>query len=66
MKLSAAQQKIVDRMRNGESLRFNQQTGRYVLQNGFGVEKDIDQRPVLVMIRDGAIQQDVMGHCRVA
>ena len=66
MKLSSAQQKIVDRMRNGESLKFNQQTGRYVLKNVFGVEKDIDQRPMLVMIRYAAVQQDVMGHCRVA
>jgi hypothetical protein len=64
-KLSTAQQKIVDRIGSGEALKFDQRTGRYVFTNSGGAEKDVDQRPVLVMIRDRVLRQDMTGHCYV-
>lgn len=64
MKLSRAQQKIVDRMKSGESLSLDAHTGRYILKKN-GIVADIDQRPVLVLIRDGAIHQELSGSCHL-
>lgn len=63
--LSNAQRKIVDRMKAGESLSYDQKIGRYVMKKN-GVASQIDQRPVLVMIRDGSIRQDLGGSCHLS
>lgn len=63
-KPSPAQAKIIARMQAGGRLVFNTKTGRYTMTEG-GKEKDIDQRPILVMLRDGLLFQDMSGFCRL-
>lgn len=65
MKPSHAQAKLLSRITNGARLSFDHATGRYVLtQNGSSLS--IDQRPVLTMIRNGLLHQDMTGYCRPA
>lgn len=62
MKPSIAQAKILKRMGSGGTLALNPKTGRYCITEN-GVSRNIDQRPVEVMIRDGILCQDLGGHC---
>ncbi|KJJ97361.1 hypothetical protein UB44_17130 [Burkholderiaceae bacterium 26] len=63
-KLSTAQQKIFERMLAGETLEFDPKSGRFVMQDRDKV-KHVDQRPVEVMLRDGALWKDMLGRCHM-
>lgn len=63
-KLSGAQSKIIDRIKTGGRLALDPKTGRYIFTEMDGKVRQIDQRPVLVMIRDGWLHQTLGGECR--
>lgn len=65
-KPSAAQAKIITRINAGSRLAFDPKTGRYTFTEMNGKVCQIDQRPVLVMIRDGLLHQTLGGECRLA
>ncbi len=65
-KPSAAQSKIIARLKAGSRLALDAKTGRYTLTEMHGAVCQIDQRPVLVMIRDGLLHQNLNGECRPA
>lgn len=61
---SFAQQKVLDRIIAGGRLSFDSSTGRYQLLEQ-GQINSVDQRPVLVMLRNGLLFQDMSGICRL-
>jgi hypothetical protein len=63
---STAQSRILEQLASGERLALDTKTGRYTMNTLDGRVKQIDQRPVLVMLRDGLLCQDVAGRCRAA
>lgn len=63
-KPSIAQTKIINRVNAGSRLALDPKTGRYTLTELSGKICQIDQRPVLVMIREGLLQQTLGGECR--
>jgi len=62
---SLAQQKLLDRIAAGARLRLDPSSGRYTITEMSGKVCQIDQRPVIVMIRDGLLHQTLMGECRL-
>ncbi|PKM47129.1 MAG: hypothetical protein CVV05_01435 [Gammaproteobacteria bacterium HGW-Gammaproteobacteria-1] len=64
-KPSNAQAKIIDRINEGARLSLDVKTGRYIITEIGGKVCQIDQRPVLVMIRDGLLHQSLGGECRM-
>lgn len=63
-KPSAAQAKILARIKAGGKLALDAKTGRYAFTEMHGKVCAIDQRPVLVMIREGLLIQSLTGECR--
>jgi hypothetical protein len=60
---SLAQQKVLDRIAAGARLRLDPTCGRYTLTEMNGRVCQIDQRPVIVMIRDRHLHQTLTGEC---
>lgn len=65
-KPSIAQNKILTRIKAGSRLALDPKTGRYSFTEMDGKVCQIDQRPVLVMIKNGLLQQTLGGECRSA
>lgn len=65
-KPSAAQAKIIAQINAGGRLALDAKTGRYTFTEMHGKVCQIDQRPVLVMIREGLLTQSLTGECRPA
>lgn len=63
-KPSIAQGKIIDRIKAGARLALDPKSGRYTLTELSGKVSQVDQRPVLVMIRDGLLWQTLSGECQ--
>lgn len=64
-KPSAAQAKIIAMIQGGGRLALDAKSGRYTVTELSGKVIVVDQRPVIVMIRDGILAQDMTGICRV-
>lgn len=60
---SHAQAKILERMRAGARIALDPKTGRYTITER-GAVLALDQRPILCMLRDGLLFQDMAGQCR--
>jgi hypothetical protein len=60
---SFAQRKILKRIEDGASLALDPKTGRYVLTELDGKIVQVDQRPVLVMLRKEILFQNLLGQC---
>lgn len=65
-KPSPAQAKIIARINAGGRLALDGKTGRYTITEMNGKVCQIDQRPVVAMIRDGLLHQSLGGECRTA
>lgn len=65
-KPSTAQAKIIARINAGGRLALDAKTGRYTVTEMDGKVCQIDQRPVLVMIRKGLLNKSLTGECRPA
>lgn len=64
-KPSHAQAKIIAAIQAGARLALDPKTGRYTITEVTGKLRQIDQRPVVVMIRDGMLHQTLGGECLV-
>lgn len=64
-KPSNAQAKIIAAIQAGARLALDPKTGRYTITEMTGKTRRVDQRPVLVMIRDGILHQTLGGECLV-
>ncbi len=60
---SVAQGKIIAKINAGGRLALDPKTGRYTFTEMNGKVCQVDQRPVLVMIRDGLLRQTLGGEC---
>ncbi len=61
--LSPSQAKIAQRIQGGATLALSPKTGRYEFTEA-GESEQIDQRPILAMLRDGTLIQETMtGRC---
>ncbi len=60
---TTAQSKVIERLQAGAHLSLDSKTGRYVLTDVTGKAQALDQRPVLAMLRNGVLQQDMTGRC---
>lgn len=64
--VSNAQSRLLEQLQAGGRLSLDSKTGRYVLTDVEGEPQPLDQRPVLAMLRSGALEQDMTGRCRAA
>lgn len=64
-KPSAAQQKIINRVKAGESLDFDHKSGRFVMHL-MGKTSQVDQRTIDAMLRTGLLVKDNLGRCRLS
>jgi len=64
--VSTAQSRLLEQLQSGGRLSLDSKTGRYVLTDVEGEPQPLDQRPVLAMLRSGALEQDMTGRCRAA
>lgn len=64
--VSPAQSRLLEQLQAGGHLSLDSKSGRYVLTDVEGEPQPLDQRPVLAMLRSGALEQDVTGRCRAA
>lgn len=64
--VSPAQSRLLEQLQAGGRLSLDSKSGRYVLTDVEGEPQPLDQRPVLAMLRSGALEQDVTGRCRAA
>ena len=64
--VSPAQSRLLEQLQAGGRLSLDSKTGRYVLTDVEGEPQPLDQRPVLAMLRSGALEQDMTGRCRAA
>lgn len=64
-RISIGQQKILDRFRRqpGIKLRLDSRTGRYAFFDRDEKVTHVDQRPIEVMLRTGALEKDATGQC---
>ncbi|GEM_PF-1863916 len=62
--VSTAQSRLLEQLQAGGRLSLDSKTGRYVLTDIEGEPQSLDQRPVLAMLRSGALEQDMTGRCR--
>lgn len=65
-KPSTAQVKIIAKIEAGGRLALDPANGRYTITEPNGTVRQIDQRPVLAMIHNGLLHQDMGGQCRPA
>ncbi len=65
--LSKAQRELVSRIEAGGQVMLSPQTGQYVIREGGmnGELKQMDQRPVNVLLQSGVLQQDMVGVCKL-
>jgi len=63
---STAQSRLLEQLQAGGRLSLDSKSGRYVLTDVEGEPQPLDQRPVLAMLRSGALEQDMTGRCRAA
>lgn len=63
---SSAQAKLIEQMNAGSRLTLDPKSGRYTLRGMDGKVCQIDQRPVLAMIKSGLLFQTVWGECQIA
>ena len=61
---STAQQKIINRVKAGESLMFDPKSGRFVIQV-VGKTSHVDQRTIDAMLRTGLLEKDNLGRCHL-
>ncbi len=64
IKLSDAQSKILRKVRDGAILQFDTGTGRYVMREGSSTTHP-GLRTVEALLRAGALEQSIMGQCRL-
>ena len=64
--VSPAQSRLLEQLQAGGRLSLDSKSGRYVLTDVEGEPQPLDQRPLLAMIRSGALEQDMTGRCRAA
>lgn len=65
MKLSAAQQRLVARMKAGATLKWAGDKGKYQLVDGT-VVRTVDPRTVDLLLQAGTIERDLLGACVLA
>ncbi|MBA9846740.1 hypothetical protein [Ralstonia pickettii] len=63
-KPSTAQQKIINRVKAGESLDFDSKSGRFVMHR-MGKTSQVDQRTIDAMLRAGMLLKDNLGRCKL-